>query len=369
MTYTCPNCGKPVRPGSRFCGRCGSSLEIEKPISDHRHQSGSTCPHCGKSVRTDAKFCSNCGRDLSPGTSPPQTRALTPEDSQAPKKHTSEEVPPPVETPPIVETSQSPQGTNRSLVLVTIILSIMVIALAGYIAWDVGLFGSGSSATPTPTLTLIAPTPSVKASETIAVNLPAPTITPQASSEPSVTASPTGTSPPTVIIDENFYGDLQSNWTVWGSPLPQVRAGLGNYLELEAGPRSAGITSIASFALQENIQIKFDTSLPGSEEDLLSLDFDPKDNDRQPGSAPGPVHLDLGINQLRLVASSTPVCVKPLPEQDVYRFILHFNIDGLSLWLDNEQLCQPSIVGLPLDQVRLSFSGRGRLDNIMVTQQ
>src|SRR6185295_11959290 len=55
---TCPNCGKAVRQGARFCGGCGTTL-------------GVACPSCGAPVEdAGARFCELCGSPLaSPSTS------------------------------------------------------------------------------------------------------------------------------------------------------------------------------------------------------------------------------------------------------------------------------------------------------------
>ena len=51
-TSFCPNCHSPNRPGSHFCVRCGSTLDVAD---------ANTCPRCGVSVRAGAGFCSACG--------------------------------------------------------------------------------------------------------------------------------------------------------------------------------------------------------------------------------------------------------------------------------------------------------------------
>src|SRR4030067_1962908 len=78
---SCPHCGKPVRPGTRFCGNCGNAVNIPlaRPTpstsvssvaaaeigSDESLQAGwLPCPHCGKPVRPGAKFCHNCGQAI-----------------------------------------------------------------------------------------------------------------------------------------------------------------------------------------------------------------------------------------------------------------------------------------------------------------
>jgi VWFA-related protein len=47
---TCSACGETLRPGARFCKKCG------RPVS-----AASTCAHCGKELRPGARFCANCG--------------------------------------------------------------------------------------------------------------------------------------------------------------------------------------------------------------------------------------------------------------------------------------------------------------------
>ena len=50
----CQNCNFDNSPGSKFCGKCGNSLQKEQLI----------CPDCGKENQTDLLFCSFCGKQL-----------------------------------------------------------------------------------------------------------------------------------------------------------------------------------------------------------------------------------------------------------------------------------------------------------------
>ncbi len=54
----CPHCGAPLRPGARFCSRCGQSLLTAAIL----------CPHCGAPLRPGARFCSRCGQTLPAAT-------------------------------------------------------------------------------------------------------------------------------------------------------------------------------------------------------------------------------------------------------------------------------------------------------------
>jgi hypothetical protein len=58
ITVSCWNCGNPVPPGRKFCGRCG--LPREKP-------SVVTCPNCGRQSPIGKKFCGKCGTRLPAG--------------------------------------------------------------------------------------------------------------------------------------------------------------------------------------------------------------------------------------------------------------------------------------------------------------
>ncbi|MBQ4264645.1 MAG: zinc ribbon domain-containing protein [Clostridia bacterium] len=48
----CPGCGAAVAPGKRFCGECGTKIELPKA----RH-----CPECGAEVAEGKRFCGECG--------------------------------------------------------------------------------------------------------------------------------------------------------------------------------------------------------------------------------------------------------------------------------------------------------------------
>lgn len=50
----CPTCGHPLRPGAKFCDRCGKPRQL-------------TCPKCGQALRPQAKFCERCGTPVGGG--------------------------------------------------------------------------------------------------------------------------------------------------------------------------------------------------------------------------------------------------------------------------------------------------------------
>ena len=57
----CPKCGAVTKPGTAFCGKCGSALVSPEQMII-------ICPRCGKqNVASDA-FCVGCGSPLAAGS-------------------------------------------------------------------------------------------------------------------------------------------------------------------------------------------------------------------------------------------------------------------------------------------------------------
>ncbi len=54
----CPQCHQETPPGMRFCGQCGTRLEV-------------ACSACGNDNSPENKFCGHCGAPLSGGATPP----------------------------------------------------------------------------------------------------------------------------------------------------------------------------------------------------------------------------------------------------------------------------------------------------------
>jgi VWFA-related protein len=52
ISQACPQCGRSLRPGAKFCPGCGLRL---------------TCPSCGQAVRPGARFCKVCGNKFQGG--------------------------------------------------------------------------------------------------------------------------------------------------------------------------------------------------------------------------------------------------------------------------------------------------------------
>jgi uncharacterized OB-fold protein len=66
----CPNCGKSIAPGHKFCPFCGATLvqpaqqpTQSQPASEEATV-GPVCLKCGSPVRAGSKFCMSCGQSL-----------------------------------------------------------------------------------------------------------------------------------------------------------------------------------------------------------------------------------------------------------------------------------------------------------------
>jgi predicted nucleic acid-binding Zn ribbon protein len=65
----CPHCGAPLKPGSRFCVKCGKPAALDAgerpaPAMPARLAPELYCPNCGQAVRAGLKFCGRCGERL-----------------------------------------------------------------------------------------------------------------------------------------------------------------------------------------------------------------------------------------------------------------------------------------------------------------
>ena len=356
MTNNCPHCGTDIRPGARFCGTCGNSLQ-EEPAAP----SGlANCPHCGMPLKSDAKFCPHCGMSVPAEGIPKEATEIT----------TQEELKQPAGTPPprvpqTFITTREPGSQNRLLVGLVIILLAILLAVFGYLAWDNDWFGLRGEDTPTATGTMtdtVTPSPAL---ETEVVQTPSLTTTPA----PNQTELPSQTPGPVIILEEEFEGELQDNWNIWGVPEPQIVSGFTRYLELDAPPGDAGVTTIEQFDLRQ-VEVRYNAALAAdTPNNLLSLDWDPVELTRKPGDPPGFLHLDLGNGRLLLSVSAQTICDLRLPEAVAQTVVIGIGLDTISLTINEEAICPPATVNLLTGDGRLSFSGGGRVDGVLITQR
>ena len=105
----CINCDAELRPGTRFCAKCGVQQPASPPSAAAR------CISCGTELRPGARFCKKCG--ASQQAFPPT--AVVPERPPAP---------PPVYQPPVAPSpSQAPRAGRRWPKIVLAIGAVLVV--------------------------------------------------------------------------------------------------------------------------------------------------------------------------------------------------------------------------------------------------
>jgi VWFA-related protein len=61
----CLYCRAPLKPGAKFCNKCGATQTIAPPVAPPVIAAQpAVCPQCGAPLRPGAKFCAKCGRGL-----------------------------------------------------------------------------------------------------------------------------------------------------------------------------------------------------------------------------------------------------------------------------------------------------------------
>ena len=53
----CSSCGRELKPGAKFCGGCGTKIEVQQSAA-------AVCPSCGRELKPGAKFCGGCGTPI-----------------------------------------------------------------------------------------------------------------------------------------------------------------------------------------------------------------------------------------------------------------------------------------------------------------
>ncbi len=357
-TTTCPNCGKPLRAGARFCGNCGATLPAStrpgaSQVGSAPPLSDVNCPHCGKPVRQGARFCSNCGKSIdAPVETPAGASGASasgvrrpPDASGAPTVASAEARASGVQKPSASPSPAAPPRPAGSPARRRLAAGLTLAALAacvvlgggGYLlaqrmGWLGGQPPAAASLNASPTSiapvvqTATLPVAALPSETTLAVEptslpslapptAPPPTDLPtNAPVQPAPTASPALVGPaptlpapsaaPTqtaalVLFDDPFDNGLRGYWRTWGSPRPTIDSGPGDswlYLK-DPAPGSGGVTTRPEFPVDNapGAVYEFQAQLdPNYPQGMLIFDWDPPTYDR------GPENRDPGLLRLEI---------------------------------------------------------------------
>ncbi len=415
-TTNCPNCGKPLRPGARFCGSCGYTISTTPSAQAGAPPAAPAtiaCPQCGRPVRVGAKFCSNCGKVLQP--EPPLPAAPLPPAPQPTEKPAVElalkpaaqpqPVPTPTARPParVAAPAQSKTGAGRKIMWPLLILVLVVVCGLGgggaYVyfkhpfGWLAATKASPTapqpSQTPKPAATATATNEALSTQNpstptfTVAVE-PATTVALTATLEvsPTILFTPavlvTGTASaaaPAILLNDYFNDPLNINWKAWGSPRPIIRSGPGNnWVELTATdkPETAGVTTRMEIASAPGYVIEFEGQQnPNYANFPLFFDWDPLQFDRGPENTnPTVLHLEIQSTRIVLQApAANNTCQKAFEGAKQHRYILKFVAEKkVELYIDgdNQALCQLDMGIKPIPG-RISFTGTGWVSHVLIT--
>lgn len=410
-TITCPSCGKPVKPGARFCGNCGNAIPVT-PVMRSAAPSGVpparliNCPHCGKPNRPGAKFCNHCGQLMGADQAAPPAAAAEmgiPVAGQAAK--------PPI-SKPVAARAPAAQKTAKRSALPWILLAslgFIGIALVGGFFLMGGLKIFKPKVAGTATLTPAAPAASATQAELVPTltqagqpppqspipspfltSTPTPTSTlpPQATSSP-VTATPQATLEPTreptsdkilpgvypgfvTTFQEDFAENWGLHWQVWGGIQPKLGSDRGDsYLSLNS--QTAGIASSMLVNLAPGNGFDFMARvLEAPSTSVLIVDWDAGEGFRQKPAEKGAIHLEIRSNRVQLVAANGLEdfrCELRLTAIEFHRYWIRVKEGlGFDLVVDGDESKKCSVLGpfTVLDIGRVSFSGQGWLTSFLI---
>jgi hypothetical protein len=179
-----------------------------------------------------------------------------------------------------------------------------------------------------------------------------------------------------IILEDDFSGDLNTLWAIWGKPRPKIDSGPGDsWLDLAApdDPRAAGVTTKALVPNEPGVEIAFTAQLnPLYSQHMMVIDWDKIPFERVPESKePGDIHLEIRNNKLIL---RTPL-TRDLCQLDwlgvashTYRLKI-VEGPGVELYVDEETLplCKMASIGQTPTRGRVSISGVGWVTYIIIT--
>lgn len=409
MQNTCPKCNRPVRPGAKFCGFCGTTLtpvRLAASPQPAKNNGAANCPHCNAPLRAGVKFCANCGKPVSDqkangqAAGPVQPPSPPPAPPPAPPKPAPE----PTGRTSTARARRAKRSRGRYIIYLVV---LFVICLA--LAIPAVLLGRPLvqewlvKTTPTSTITetsLPAPT-NTNTPEPTATFTPTATVTPSPTptqtqiptqtARPTQVLRPTYTSTPgTLLLEEKFDTDLNEQWELWGNPDNIATTVIieGNdsntYLLLSSQDVEAdGISSLTEeITLEAGVVISFTANLtnPAIETDsptlrfawtpgtTIPLDMDPEE----------PLALELLIeptsfNLTIILEDTTQGACSAVLEAGPHTFRIEVSeTSEPKIFVDDQPVCEDMTIFIqPFNQPggRIHFSGSGLVDDIIVYLQ
>ena len=62
---TCSKCGSELKPGAKFCTKCGNPVPVAPAETMQKATNAAVCNQCGSELKPGAKFCTKCGNPVS----------------------------------------------------------------------------------------------------------------------------------------------------------------------------------------------------------------------------------------------------------------------------------------------------------------
>jgi hypothetical protein len=179
-----------------------------------------------------------------------------------------------------------------------------------------------------------------------------------------------------IILEDDFSGDLNTLWTIWGKPRPKTKSGPGDsWLDLAAPdePQAAGVTTKALVPNEPGVEIAFTAQLNTLySQHVLVIDWDKIPFERAPESRePGEIHLEIRNNKLILRTPLTrDLCQLDWIGVNPHSYRLKIvEGPGVELYGDEEDLplCKMASIGQPPTAGHISISGVGWVTYIIIT--
>ncbi len=410
MSVTCPNCGKTVRTGAKFCSHCGKEMPATVPLSQETSlppepapvpetepgapeaspaepqpaepqpaaPATEICLHCGKTIRQGIKFCNYCGKPTAAAGEVPAAQAI------------SQSVPPPAAIPPMQPPAgaETPKKKGRKkgclILLIVLLVAVILLAAAAFLALR-GTFGDLQLPAPveefasrlgkaTPTSE---PTRTPKPTKT-----PTPTETPEPTFTPTLTKTPTMTSTPEpeYTFYDSFETGLNDWWTAFGSIAPIEDLNAGQLLVVSTESENSGIKSVINFNLPKSVEIGVTASLidfPPNYVMDIRWTLDSLVSPAEAANPPAAVSASISKSSQSLVLFDTTnntelgSCkVNWTIDDSSYTYKIRIEKGWAGLYLNESELCS---VGMTPDDLgasgNLSISGYAVLEEVYIIEK